>query len=43
MARATIKVAEEEKKEIKQIEKKEKIAEKVLKTTPSKKSRKKCK
>ena len=43
MARATIKVAEEEKKEIKQIEKKEKIAEKVLKTTPSKKARKKCK
>lgn len=43
LARAKIKVAEEEKKEIKQIEKKEKILETTLKKKPSKKMRKKCK
>jgi len=43
IARATIKVAEEEKKEIKQIEKKEKIIETTLKKKLSKKARKKCK
>ncbi len=43
MARATIKVAEEEKKEIKQTEKKEKIVEEALKKKIPKKARKKYK